>query len=120
MYIFQLAAEEKILKKAVGTAQVGDKAGLGALYLTTERVVFIGYERTSITTTVEEEIPLEHVLEIKAEKSLGVLPNVIVINTIRGPEFQIHRQRPRRLDHRNQGSNGQNITVELLSGGNHV
>lgn len=84
MYKFQLAAEEKILKKDVGTAQVGDKAGLGALYLTTERIVFIGYERTSITTTVEEEIPLEHVEKIRAEKSLAILPNAIVVDTIRG------------------------------------
>lgn len=90
MYIFQLTAEEKILKKAVGTAQIGDKAGLGALYLTTERVVFIGYERTSITSTVEEEIPLEHIDELKAEKSLGVLPNAIVINTIRGRRFKFN------------------------------
>jgi len=88
MYIFPLAAEEKIIKKAVGSALIADKAGLGALYLTTERVVFIGYERTAITTTIEEEIPLEHIDEIKAEKSLAILANAIVISTIRGQRFK--------------------------------
>jgi hypothetical protein len=88
MYAFQLAAGEKILKKSVGTAHIGDKAGLGALYLTTERVVFVGFERLLITTTVEEEIPLEHIDEIRAEKSLAVLPNAIAISTIRGQRFK--------------------------------
>lgn len=88
MYIFPLAAEEKILKKAMCTAHIGDKAGLGALYLTTERIVFIGYERTSVTTTVEEEIPLEHIAEITAAKTLAILPNVIVLDTIRGRRFK--------------------------------
>lgn len=88
MYIFQLAAEEKILKKAMCAAHIGDKAGLGALYLTTERVVFIGYERTAVTTTVEEEIPLEHIDEITAKKTLALLPNVVVIDTIRGRRFK--------------------------------
>jgi hypothetical protein len=88
MYIIRLAAGERILKKAVGTALVGDKAGLGALYLTTERLVFVGYERLLITTTVEEEIPLEHIDEIRAEKSLAILPNTIAVSTIRGQRFK--------------------------------
>lgn len=88
MYAFQLTEEEQILKKAMCAAHIGDKSGLGALYLTTERVVFIGYERTAVTTTVEEEIPLEHIDEITAGKTLAILPNVVTIATIRGRRFK--------------------------------
>ncbi len=88
MYVFKLNANERIVRKAVGSAQFDDKAGLGALYLTNERIVFIGYERTTITSTVEEEIPLEHIEEIKAAKTFALLANAIEINTIRGRRFR--------------------------------
>jgi hypothetical protein len=88
VYVFKLNANERIVRKAVGSAQFDDKAGLGALYLTNERIVFIGYERTTITSTVEEEIPLEHIEEIKAAKTFALLANAIEINTIRGRRFR--------------------------------
>ncbi|MDR7865189.1 MAG: GRAM domain-containing protein [Sporomusaceae bacterium] len=90
MYVFKLNDNESILKKGVGFAQIGVKAGLGALYLTTERLVFIGYERTSITSTVEEEVPLEHIEELKAMKTFVLLANAIEISTIRGRRFRIN------------------------------
>ncbi len=47
MYALPLADDEYIIKKDIATVLTGDKAGLGGLYLTTERVVFVGYERTN-------------------------------------------------------------------------
>ena len=84
MYVFQLLDRETILKKGVVAAQFGDWAGLGALYLTDERLVFIGYARTSITTAREEEIPLEHIDAVRPVKTFALLANAMDITTIRG------------------------------------
>ncbi len=40
-------------------------------------------KRTAITTTLETEIPLEHIGEMRAEKTFNLLPNAIAITTIR-------------------------------------
>ncbi len=90
MYVFKFNDNESIVRKGVAFAQIGERGGLGALYLTTERLVFIGYERTSITSTVEEEIPLEHIGEIIAGKTFCLLKNVIHINTIRGRRLRFN------------------------------
>ncbi len=89
MYAFPLADDEYIIKKDMATVLTGDKAGMGALYLTTERVVFVGYERTSIITTLAIEVPLEHIDELRAEKTFRLLPNAIVLTTIRGDLIRI-------------------------------
>lgn len=89
MYIFPLAQNERILKKSMATLEMGDKTGLGAIYLTSERLVFIGYLGAAVTTAWEEEIPLVHIRDIKEAKTFSLLSNAIEISTIRDRTFRI-------------------------------
>lgn len=59
-----------------------DEAFSGALYLTTNRLVFIGY-LLDITHKYMEDLPLSHVSEITRGKSLFVIPNVLNVWTIK-------------------------------------
>lgn len=89
VYAFPLRRNEVILKKGMASAQVEDRAGIGALYLTSERLVFVGYARTSITSTVAEEIPLEHIDAVRAVKTFALLDNAIDVTTIRGGHLRL-------------------------------
>lgn len=89
MYVFHLEKNERILKKGMATLELGDKAGLGAIYLTNERLVFVGYQGAAVTTAWEAEIPLVHIGDIKEAKTFSLLPNVIEISTIRDQRFRL-------------------------------
>lgn len=96
MYKFNLEENELILKKGYATLFSKDislkrllldaDTLVGVLYLTTTRIVFIGY-LLSATSKHIEEIPLVHIRSISAENSLFIVPNAIRIATIRGKEF---------------------------------
>lgn len=89
MYVFQLDEGERILKKGMATLELEDKTGLGAIYLTTERLVFVGYLGAAVTSAWEAEIPLVHIRDIKEAKTFSLLPNAIEISTIRGSRFRL-------------------------------
>lgn len=82
MYSFPLEEQELILKKDLANLYCGSSAYTGALYLTSERLVFVGY-LLDIESKYIEEVPLTHIEDIKAEKTFFVIPNVIAIRTIR-------------------------------------
>lgn len=96
MYKFNLEEGELILKKGHATLFSDDinlkrllldaNTLAGVLYLTTARIVFIGY-LLSATSKHIEEIPLVHIHRITSENSLFVVPNAIRITTIRDKEF---------------------------------
>lgn len=89
MYMFPLEKNERILKKGMATLELEEKTALGAVYLTTERLMFVGYEGARVTSAWEAEIPLVHIDEIKGAKTFALLPNVIEISTIRGQRFRL-------------------------------
>ncbi|MDR3563179.1 MAG: GRAM domain-containing protein [Negativicutes bacterium] len=89
MYRFPLEPKERILKKGMSTIQAEDKAGIGALYLTTERLVFTGYAGTSISSRFWVEVPLVHIREITPAKTFELIDNVIIIDTIRQQRVRI-------------------------------
>lgn len=82
MYSFPVAAGESILKKDLANLYCDDEAFSGALYLTTERLVFIGY-LLDITHKYMEEMPLAHIRKITRGKSLFIIPNVLNVETIK-------------------------------------
>ena len=88
-YSFPLESDELILKKGMATLQSGDVTSIGALYLTTGRLVFVGYMRTAITSGLELEIPLVHIDSLNEQKTLYVLNNGVEVATIRGDRIRI-------------------------------
>lgn len=88
VYSFPVGEEEKILKKDHASMAVGGQAYNGALYLTNERIVFVGY-LMDIRNKYVEEVSLYHVKEIKPEKSLLVIPNAMRIVTIQDRTIKI-------------------------------
>ena len=82
MYTFPLEPNEKILKKDHASLSVDGDAYTGALYLTTDRVVFVGYI-LDINSKYIEEILYQHIRTVGKEKSFFVLANVLVLETIR-------------------------------------
>lgn len=81
MYSFPVEASENILKKGLVNLELEGEAFSGALYLTTSRLVFVGY-LLDITHKYMEDVPLAHVSEITRGKSLLIIPNVLTIWTL--------------------------------------
>ena len=82
MYSFPVEPGEDIIKKGLVNLELDSEAFSGALYLTTERLVFIGY-LLDITHKYMEEVPLAHIVEIKRGKSLFIIPNVLNVLTLK-------------------------------------
>lgn len=82
MYSFPVETGEDILRKGLVSLQLEGEAFSGALYLTNQRLVFVGY-LLDITHKYMEEIPLAHIAEITRGKSLFIIPNVLNVVTIK-------------------------------------
>lgn len=88
LYSFPLEPEEQILKKGMASLHQEGGAWTGAFYLTTDRLVFVGY-MMDISRKYLEEIPLAHIENIKGGKTFYLFPNVLQITTIRGRTVEI-------------------------------
>lgn len=87
MYSFPVEDGENILKKGLVNLECNGEAFSGALYLTTERLVFVGY-LLDITHKYMEDIPLTHISGITRGKSLFVIPNVLNIWTLQEKQLK--------------------------------
>jgi hypothetical protein len=65
-----------------------DSAFTGALYLTGERLVFVGYVM-DITRKYVEIVPLEHIREVRGERTFFIIPNALLVTTITGKILKI-------------------------------
>ena len=81
MYSFPVEAGESIVKKSLVSLQYDGGAFSGALYLTTHRLVFVGYILAA-TRKYMEDIPLTHISAMTRGKSLFMIPNVLNVRTI--------------------------------------
>ena len=81
MYSFPVEADEHILKKSLANLECDGEAFSGALYLTTGRLVFVGF-LLDITHKYMEDVPLAHISEMTRGKSLFIIPNVLNVCTI--------------------------------------
>ncbi|MDR3592878.1 MAG: GRAM domain-containing protein [Negativicutes bacterium] len=89
MYSFPLEKNESIIKKSMATIQKDENTSIGALYLTNERLVFVGYMGPAVTSLWWLEVPLEHIDRLAPDKTFYLLDNVIDIDTIRGDAVKI-------------------------------
>ena len=88
MYRFPLEHAEQILKKDMATLHI-DRVGLtGALYLTNERLIFVGYE-VGVVFKMLKAISLMQIREIKASKTMFIIPNALDITIENNERFKI-------------------------------
>ena len=83
MYEFPLEKDELILRKSLASLNVDGNAFNGAMYLTNERIVFVGY-LLDISNKYLEEVPLPHVEKLEPATSLWLIQNAIILETIKG------------------------------------
>ena len=88
MYRFSLEKNEQILKKDAATLHIDREALTGALYLTNERLVFVGYVAGVVYKTVKAA-SLRQIREIKASKTMFIIPNVLDITIENNERFKI-------------------------------
>lgn len=81
MYSFPIEERESIIKKDHANLYCDGEAYTGAIYLTNERLVFVGY-LMDINNKYMEEVPLSHIKEAKPGKTFYLIPNVLNICTI--------------------------------------
>ncbi|CQR73968.1 hypothetical protein SOV_20850 [Sporomusa ovata DSM 2662] len=82
MYTFPLETDELIKKKCLASYASNREVLTGALYLTDQRLVFVGYA-LNIANKYMDEVPLAHIKEILPEKTFFVIPNVLKVVTIK-------------------------------------
>ena len=87
MYSFPKEPHEKIIKKCHANLHMENNVLTGALYLTNERLVFVGY-LMDIASKYMEEVPLSHIEGVSRGRSLFVFPNAIYITTIRNKKLK--------------------------------
>ena len=80
MYSFPVEPGEDILKKGLVNLKCDGDTFSGALYLTTGRLVFVGF-LLDITHKYMEEVPLANISEMTRGKSLFIIPNVLNVCT---------------------------------------
>jgi len=83
MYSFPLWEDENIIKKSHASFHVDGEAWSGAFYLTTRRLVFVGY-MMDISKKFLGDIPLTELREVKPGKTFYIFPNVIHIAAFDG------------------------------------
>lgn len=87
MYSFPLNDDETIIRKGLASLHLPEHAFHGAVYLTNERIVYVGYVM-DIAKKYMEEIPLCRVAEVTAGKTFYVIPNVLAVTTLTGEQFR--------------------------------
>ena len=88
MYSFRLQDDEVILKKGMANLENETTHLTGAFYLTTSRLVFIGYLVDS-TQKFIDEAAFAQISEIRPEKTFGLLSNVLRIIRNDGSNIKI-------------------------------
>jgi hypothetical protein len=81
VYSFPLGEHEHIFKKSLANFYCDDDVLHGALYLTNERLVFVGF-LLDVSRKYMQEVPLTHIEELKPDKTFFIIPNVLIIRTI--------------------------------------
>ena len=72
----------------MATLHIDREALTGALYLTNERLVFVGYVAGVVCKTVKA-VSLRQIGEVKAGKTMFIIPNVLDITIENNERFKI-------------------------------
>jgi hypothetical protein len=92
MYRFSLKENEKILKKGEASLHIDDTGFTGALYLTNERLVFVGFV-LGASEQKEKSVAFKQIKEVKPGKTFFLIPNVLDVTTEDHEQFKVAVQR---------------------------
>lgn len=81
MYRFKVGEKEQILHKGLASLHIEEATFSGALYLTSERLVFVGHMLGGNASTKEVSVPLGQIASVKGGRTALVIPNVVEIVT---------------------------------------
>lgn len=88
MYSFNMLENEKILKKDLCNLAIEGTILNGAFYLTSERLVFVGYLLDQAHKHFTD-LSLVHIDEIRREKTFRFIPNVLIVHSIQNVEWKL-------------------------------
>jgi hypothetical protein len=88
MYRFTLKENEQILKKGEASMHIDDVGLTGALYLTNERLVFVGFV-LGASHQQEKSVSLKQIRELTAGKTFFIIPNVLNVTIDDNEHFKI-------------------------------
>lgn len=91
MYRFTLEHNEQILKKGEASLHIDDVGLTGALYLTNERLVFVGFV-LGASQQQEKAILLKQIKTIEGGKTFFIIPNVLAITLDDDEQFNVNVQ----------------------------
>jgi hypothetical protein len=80
MYRFSLKENEQILKKGEAILHIEEEGLSGALYLTNERLVFVGFV-LGASHQQERSVSLKQIRELTGGKTFFIIPNVLNITS---------------------------------------
>lgn len=81
MYRFKVGEKEKILHKGLASLHIEEATFSGALYLTNDRLVFVGHMLGGNASTKEVSVPLGQIASVTGCRTALIIPNVIEIVT---------------------------------------
>jgi hypothetical protein len=81
MYRFKVGQNEKILHKGLASLHIEEATFSGALYLTNERLVFVGHMLGGNASTKEVSVPLGQIGSIRGVRTALIIPNGVEIVT---------------------------------------
>lgn len=81
MYRFPARQNEQILQKGLASLHIDDATLSGALYLTSERLIFVGHMLGGNAARKELSIPLQEIASVKEGKTALIIPNAVDIVT---------------------------------------
>jgi hypothetical protein len=80
MYRFSLKENEQILKKGEAILHIEEEGLSGALYLTNERLVFVGFV-LGASHQQERSVSLKQIRKLTGGKTFFIIPNVLNITS---------------------------------------
>jgi hypothetical protein len=87
MYRFTPQKDEQVRKKGLAGMYVGRESLSGALYLTNQRLLFVGYVHASVYVN-ETAFALKQIREVSGGKTYYIIPNVLNITTVGNESFR--------------------------------
>jgi hypothetical protein len=87
MYRFTPEKDEKVRKKGLAGMYVDRESLSGALYLTNQRLLFVGYIHGNVYVN-ETPIALKQIREVRGGKTFFIIPNELNITTDRNEHFR--------------------------------
>jgi hypothetical protein len=80
MYRFTPQKDEKVRKKGLAGMHIGRESLSGALYLTNQRLLFVGYIHGNVYVN-EKSIALKQIREVRGGKTFFIIPNELNVTT---------------------------------------